>query len=159
MIKEWQHFIILQTLKRSNQMQPRSDERLAVLEEKLNIYEELSREMLYKLESAVSKISEANQNISMILTKHEARLDQTQKSEEALLELIKIQRSDLGKIENRVNDLSRFRWIAVGIATAATVIITASNLFADLLTPDDKKNMMRGNGETQLASLLNHEHS
>jgi len=140
-------------------MQPRSDERLAVLEEKLNIYEELSREMLYKLESAVSKISEANQNISMILTKHEARLDQTQKSEEALLELIKIQRSDLGKIENRVNDLSRFRWIAVGIATAATVIITASNLFADLLTPDDKKNMMRGNGETQLASLLNHEHS
>jgi hypothetical protein len=140
-------------------MQPRSDERLAVLEEKLNIYEELSREMLYKLESAVSKISEANQNISMILTKHEARLDQTEKADEALLELIKNQRSDLVKIENRVNDLSRFRWIAVGVATAATVIITASNLFADLLTPDHKKNMMRGNGETQLACLLNHEHS
>jgi hypothetical protein len=27
------------------------------------------------------------------------------------------------------------------------------------LTPDHKKNMMRGNGETQLACLLNHEHS
>ena len=39
------------------------DSKVAVLESKLNIYEELSREMLTKLEAAVEKISEGNNRI------------------------------------------------------------------------------------------------
>ena len=36
------------------------DPKVAVLESKLDIYEDLSREMLSKLEAAVEKISEGN---------------------------------------------------------------------------------------------------
>ena len=48
-----------------------SDPKVAVLESKLNIYEDLSREMLTKLEAAVEKISEGNNRIAQILTKHD----------------------------------------------------------------------------------------
>lgn len=42
------------------------ESKLAVLESKLNIYEDLSREMLSKLEAAVEKISEGNARIATI---------------------------------------------------------------------------------------------
>ena len=48
-----------------------SDSKVAVLESKINIYEDLSREMLTKLEAAVEKISEGNNRIAQILTKHD----------------------------------------------------------------------------------------
>jgi hypothetical protein len=47
------------------------DPKVAVLESKLSIYEDLSREMLTKLEAAVEKISEGNNRIAQILTKHD----------------------------------------------------------------------------------------
>ena len=54
-----------------------SDPKVAVLESKLNIYEDLSREMLTKLEAAVEKISEGNNRIAQILTKHDERIEQS----------------------------------------------------------------------------------
>ena len=45
-----------------------SDSKVAQLETKLDIYEELSREMLAKLETAVDKISEGNNRIAQILS-------------------------------------------------------------------------------------------
>ena len=65
-----------------------SDVRLAVLEEKLTVYEELSKEMLAKLETAVEKISEANQSVAKILVRHEERLDQTIQSDNAIMKLL-----------------------------------------------------------------------
>ena len=59
-----------------------SDPKVAVLESKLDMYEDLSREMLAKLESAVEKISEGNNRIAQILTKHDERIEQTMKSDE-----------------------------------------------------------------------------
>ena len=53
--------------------------KIAVLESKLDIYEDLSREMLSKLESAVDKISEGNARIAAILAKHDERIEQTAK--------------------------------------------------------------------------------
>ena len=47
------------------------ESKLAVLESKLGIYEDLSREMLSKLEAAVDKISEGNSRIATILAKHD----------------------------------------------------------------------------------------
>ena len=52
-----------------------SDPKVAVLESKLDMYEDLSREMLAKLESAVEKISEGNNRIAQILTKHDERIE------------------------------------------------------------------------------------
>ena len=45
-----------------------SDSKVAQLETKLDIYEELSREMLAKLETAVDKISEGNARICLLYT-------------------------------------------------------------------------------------------
>ena len=65
-----------------------SDPKVAVLESKLDMYEDLSREMLAKLESAVEKISEGNNRIAQILTKHDERIEQTMKSDELIIKMI-----------------------------------------------------------------------
>jgi hypothetical protein len=102
-----------------------ADVKMAVLEEKLSVYEELSREMLAKLENAVDKISETNQNISKILVRHEERIDQTLQSDAAIIKLLdemKKQNADsfkgvdetLKDHDKRLTDLAKFRWILVG---------------------------------------------
>ena len=53
-----------------------SSKEIAVLEGKFQIYEDLSKEMLDKLERAVEKISEGNQKVALILAKHEEKIEQ-----------------------------------------------------------------------------------
>ena len=50
-----------------------SNKQLAVLESKFQIYENLTQQMLYKLEKAVDKISESNHTVAIILERHENR--------------------------------------------------------------------------------------
>ena len=63
--------------------------RLAVLESKLNIYEDLSKEMLDKLEKAVGTISENSNRIAIILERHENRLEEGDKANQAIIQMIK----------------------------------------------------------------------
>jgi hypothetical protein len=107
---------------------------LSVLEAKFQIYEDLSKEMLDKLERAVDKISESNQNVALILERHENRLEQVDKADAAILELIKAINSKLEKLEKKVEDLSRFRWITMGLVTAATIVLGSATFFGNLLT-------------------------
>ena len=62
--------------------------KLAVLESKLNIYEDLSKEMLDKLERAVSTISENSNKIAIVLERHENRLDEGDKANQAILQMM-----------------------------------------------------------------------
>ena len=62
--------------------------KLAVLESKLDIYEDLSKEMLDKLERAVSTISENSNRVSVILERHETRLDEGDKSNQLIIRMI-----------------------------------------------------------------------
>ena len=62
--------------------------KVAVLESKLDIYEELSREMLAKLETVVAKISEGNARIAQILAKHDERIEASIKSDELIIKMI-----------------------------------------------------------------------
>ena len=64
------------------------ESKLAVLESKLSMYEDLSREMLSKLESAVDKISEGNNRIATILAKHDERIDQSFKTDQLIIKMI-----------------------------------------------------------------------
>ena len=73
------------------------ESKLAVLESKLGIYEDLSREMLSKLESAVDKISEGNNRIATILAKHDERIEQSIKSDTLIVKMIE----DMKKEKNR----------------------------------------------------------
>jgi hypothetical protein len=62
--------------------------KLAVLESKLDIYEDLSKEMLDKLERAVGTISENSNKIAIILERHEGRLDENERSDQLILKMI-----------------------------------------------------------------------
>lgn len=118
--------------------------KLAVLESKLNIYEDLSKEMLTKLERAVGTISENSNKIAIILERHEGRLDEGEKNTNLIIKMFedlkrenKEQHEKVSKridsLEQKINDFAKFRWIAVGIATAATVVITSAEFFGSVL--------------------------
>lgn len=119
-----------------------SSTKVDVLAEKLNIYEDLSKEMLSKLEAAVDKISEGNSNIARILAIHEQRLEQSDKSDAAILKLIESVQKQTRDLESRINELVKFRWLTVGIAIAAATIVSNASLFGKLLTPSAQSSIM-----------------
>jgi len=125
------------------------ESKLAVLESKLNIYEELSREMLSKLEAAVEKISEGNNRIAMILTKHDERIEQSLKTDELLIKMIEGVKGEnkeenqrvLKRIENlekKLDDLTKYRWIIAGIMIVISFAVSQSHMVVDILTPDQQ---------------------
>lgn len=120
-------------------------QKLAVLESKLGIYEDLSKEMLDKLERAVATISENSNRVAIILERHENRLNESDKNDQLILKLLEDVKTSNTKehtavikriesVENRVNDLATFRWISVGIGTAAVIVIGSASFFGNLLT-------------------------
>lgn len=122
------------------------ESKLAVLESKLNIYEELSREMLSKLESAVDKISEGNSRIATILAKHDERIEQSIKTDELIIKMIEDTKTSnrqehslvlnrLVELENKVENLTKFRWQVGGVIAVIVVIVglidfSLPNIFA-----------------------------
>ena len=122
-------------------------EKLAVLESKLNIYEDLSKEMLDKLERAVASISESSNRVAIILERHEARLDESDKNDRLIVTMLDDVKESVNKrldsLETRVNDLATFRWVTVGIATASVVIIGSASFFGNLLTTGSQSSNMR----------------
>ena len=134
-------------------------QKLAVLESKLGIYEDLSKEMLDKLERAVDKISEGNNQIAQVLARHEEKLDQSERADELLLKMMEEVKNSNSKehaavikrietVETRVNDLATFRWVTVGIATAAAAIITSAGFFGNLLTVGNNGSTLGGANTT-----------
>ena len=72
--------------------------KLAVLESKLDIYEDLSKEMLDKLERAVTTISDNSNKIAIVLERHENRLDEGERVNDAIIQMIK----DYQKYDDRM---------------------------------------------------------
>ncbi len=110
------------------------ESKLAVLESKLGIYEDLSREMLAKLEAAVDKISEGNSRIATILAKHDERIEQSMKNDALLVKMIDEMKEDndkehkeisdrFEKLENKIEELSKFKWQIAGIAALAIFLV------------------------------------
>lgn len=119
--------------------------RISLLEEKLQAYDELSKQMLSKLEQAVEKISESNQSISQILIRHEERIDRSNEANDAILAMLnrnehdfkdEIEKQDkkfsdkiksheekIKTINTSVEELKKNRWILLGIALASTFFI------------------------------------
>ena len=109
--------------------------KLAVLESKLGIYEDLSKEMLDKLERAVASISDNSNRVALVLERHENRLDKNEDNQDAILKLVEKVEEKIDSVEKRVNDLSRFRWISVGVITAALVLLKVVDISSPLTTP------------------------
>jgi hypothetical protein len=119
------------------------DTKVAVLEERLNVYEQ----MMSRIDSAIEKISETNQNISKMLAVHEERLEQSGKSDAVIMNMINDVKkngtkehlelkSKVDKLEKKVEDLFKFRWQAAGVIITAVVVATiVSQLAGGILTP------------------------
>ena len=122
--------------------------KVAVLESKLDMYEDLSREMLSKLESAVEKISEGNNRIAQILTKHDERIEQTMKTDSLIIKMIdelkfesekdhKVIHDRIDKLQVEIKELSKFRWQVGGVLVVAALLIGVGSRLAPffLTTP------------------------
>ena len=118
--------------------------KLAVLESKLDIYEDLSKEMLDKLERAVSTISENNNKVAIILERHENRIEEGERTNEAIIKLIEKVDEKVDVLECRINQLQKFRWMTVGVAIAAVTILKAPDIFGNFLTPQPNVGMIEG---------------
>ena len=132
------------------------DSKVAVLESKLDMYEDLSREMLAKLESAVEKISEGNNRIAQILTKHDERIEQTMKSDELIIKMIdeikaneeknhKIIHERIDRIQVDIKAFSKFRWQVGGVLIVGALIIGAGSRLAPFfLTSEPQQVIIQG---------------
>ena len=105
--------------------------KLAVLESKLNIYEDLSKEMLDKLEKAVGTISENSNRIAIILERHENRLDESERADQLILNMLEELKErhdkDTETIHTRITALQK------KVDTNAKFVIGAGAVLATLV--------------------------
>ncbi len=113
-------------------------------------YDEISKQMLNKLEQAVEKISESTRNISQILIRHEERIDRASEANAALIQLINKTENELNnKIEKTVEDvkeqvdansieiedLKKGKWIWVGVVMAVSFFVSQLRIFDNIHLP------------------------
>ncbi len=130
--------------------------KVAVLESKLEIYEDLSKEMLAKLEAAVDKISEGNNRIAQILTKHDERIDQSMKTDAIIIKMIDeiklteekthtIIHERIDHLQVEIKNLLKFRWQISGVLILTFSIITiGSHLIPQFLTSEPQQVIING---------------
>ena len=106
--------------------------KLAVLESKLDIYEDLSKEMLDKLERAVTTISENSNRVAIVLERHESRLDEGDKSNQLIIKMIEElkekQEKDAETIHERISNVQK------KVDINAKFVIGAGAVLATLVT-------------------------
>tara|TARA_Y100000289_G_scaffold5006_1_gene4592 strand:- start:664 stop:1092 length:429 start_codon:yes stop_codon:yes gene_type:complete len=120
--------------------------KLAVLESKLDIYEDLSKEMLDKLERAVSTISENSNRVSVILERHENRLDEGDKSNQLIIRMIeemkdqeeknhKILHERIDRIQKKVDSNQKFVVGAGAVLATLVAVLQVVPGLIRVLTP------------------------
>ena len=105
--------------------------RLAVLESKLDIYEDLSKEMLDKLERAVGTISENSNRVAVILERHENRLDESERADKLIIGMLEEMKERHDKDHTLVN--SRINGIQKKVDANAKFVIGAGAVLATLV--------------------------
>lgn len=127
--------------------------KLQVLESKLDIYEDLSKEMLDKLEKAVGTISENSQKVAVILERHEGRLDESEKSNSLILKMIEDLKGQqekesntlhdrISKLQEKVQENQKFMIMISGCALAIVTVLQVLPMVGLQLTPVQKTSMI-----------------
>ena len=97
--------------------------KVAILEERLGNFEAL----VTRLDSAIEKIAEVNNNVSRMLAVHEQRISKQEEIDEVLFDKIDKLRdkmdSDHDSVTKRLSLLEKKLWIGIG-ALASILIIT-----------------------------------
>jgi uncharacterized coiled-coil protein SlyX len=118
-----------------NQISSSSETKIAVLEERLSVYEQ----MISRIDAAIEKISETNQNISKMLAVHTEKIEQAVKTDNlivSMIEEIKISSKEqhdliseelgerIEKLEMKVENISKIKWMVVGMGTLTALVVT-----------------------------------
>lgn len=120
-----------------------TDTKIAVLEERLSSYEVMMR----KIDEAIQIMGKTSQNISKMLAVHEEKIEQCGKSDDVITKMIdelkdenreqhEVVTQRIEKVENKLEEFVKFRWVVVGVFTVVTFAFSQSHLVVDLLTPD-----------------------
>ncbi len=115
--------------------------RLAVLESKLDIYEDLSKEMLDKLERAVGTISENSNRVAIILERHENRLDESDRADKLIIGMLEemkerhekdheLVQTRISKIQKKVESNTKF---VIATTAVLTTLVTVLQVFPPLM--------------------------
>ena len=129
--------------------------KLEVLQSKLDIYEDLSKEMLDKLERAVSTISDNSNKIAIVLERHENRLDEGERVNDAIIQMIKDhQKYDdrmFKQLDTKIEELNKktdrnTRFVIGATAVIATIVtvLQVTPPILRLLTPATNVSMIGG---------------
>ena len=127
--------------------------KLAVLESKLGIYEDLSKEMLDKLERAVSTISENSNKISIVLERHENRLDDSERSDKLIIKMIeemknqeeknhRILHDRIDRIQKKVDSNQKFVVGAGAVLATLVAMLQVVPPLVKVLTPAVQTSMI-----------------
>ena len=140
--------------------------KLAVLESKLGIYEDLSKEMLDKLERAVSTISENSNKISIVLERHENRLDDSERSDQLIIKMIEEMKAQeeknhqilherIDRIQKKVDSNQKFVVGAGAVLATLVAVLQVAAPIIEVLTSQNQAGMIGG---PQSASIELHRH-
>ena len=136
--------------------------KLQVLENKLDIYEDLSKQMLDKLERAVATISENSNRVAVVLERHENRLDETYKSHTVIIKMVDEMKDenkeDHARVRNRITELEKKVeqnqiWV-IGASAVLATIVTVLQVLPNIgltLTPKEVSAII---SETSLVNAL-----
>lgn len=120
-----------------------TETKIALLEERINVYEQ----MMERIDTAIQKIGETSQNISQMLAIHNEKIEQCNRTDNIIVKMIEDIKvsskeqheaisKELGdrieKIEEKVEGLSKFRWMAAGIVALVLVFVPViTNIITD----------------------------
>jgi len=128
-------------------------QKLAVLESKLNIYEDLSKEMLDKLERAVATISENSNRVAIILERHENRLAESERADQLIIKMIEELKEEINDIDKgvklkfheqnkKIEENQKWIWMAGAVLTTAVTILQILPNIGLSLTPSANASMI-----------------
>jgi len=124
--------------------------KVAVLEQRSDYQEHL----IQKVDAAIQVMKEAVENVSKMLAVHNEKLDQHNKTETLMVEMIRGVKEDLeaedvdlgdriDAVDSKVEEIKKFKWIAVGVGLAAGFIVTTMvSLASGILTGENIQSRM-----------------
>jgi len=119
--------------------------KVAVLEQRSDYQEHL----IQKVDAAIQVMKDAVENVSKMLAVHNEKLEQHNKTETLMIEMIREVKENLeaedvdlsdriDAVDTKIEDLKKFKWIAVGVGLAAGFIVTTVvSLASGILTGEN----------------------
>jgi len=122
-----------------------TETKIAVLEERINVYEQ----MMERIDTAIQKIGETSQNISQMLAIHNEKIEQCNRTDNIIVKMIediKVSSKEqheqiseklgerIGKVEEKVESISKFRWQVLGGLAVLAIFIKFAPPALNLLT-------------------------